>query len=136
MKPTAILVLITLCLPASAKPPKDTQYQDAALLSFKDVQEGSSCASTSKLKAKTDDNGDTEGSTSAETTCSKKVERHYSIRFGDSIFVLVYGYNFLNLHDVLASQFPGAHMLIRMDKKNLFVRIGNHEARYDIVEAH
>lgn len=136
MKLTHILVLLLLCIPAWAKPPKEAQYTDAVLVSFKDVQTGSSCTSTGKLNAQTDASGNTEGNTSGRVDCSNGAVRHYTIQLGNNVYVLVYGYNFLNLHNVLASQLPGAHLLIRRDKKGLFVRIGDKEALYDIVEAH
>jgi hypothetical protein len=135
MKIAAILLGFLLCAQAWAKPPKDAQYQDAVLVSFKDVKTGSSCSSSGSVKANTDDSGNTEGSTSNKTNCSNNIVRQYTIQLGSNTFVLVYGYNFLNLHNDLSKQLPGAHLRVRSDKHGFYVRIGDKEARYDIVEA-
>lgn len=135
MKIVAVLLSFLLCSQAWAKPHKDAEYQDAVLVSFKNVNAGASCSSSGRVKANTDDSGDTEGSTSSQTNCSNKIVRQYTIQLGSNTFVLVYGYNFLNLHNVLLKQLPGAHLRVRSDKSGFYVRIGNKEARYDIVEA-
>ena len=87
------------------------------------------------MKATTNENGDTTGSTSGQADCSNKVVRQYTIQLGSHTFVLVYGYNFLNLHNDLAKQLPGAHLQVRSDKSGFYVLIGKKEARYNIVEA-
>jgi hypothetical protein len=135
MKLAAIVLSILLCSQAWASPHKDAQYQDAVLVSFKDVKNGSSCSSSGSVKANTDDRGDTEGSTSSQTNCSNKVVRRYTIQLGSNTFVLVYGYNLLNLHNDLSKQLPGARLRVRSDKGRFYVRIGDKEVRYDIVEA-
>jgi len=135
MKAAVVALSFLLCSQAWAKPPKDAQYQDAVLVSFKDVKSGSSCSSTGSVKASTDNSGDTEGSTSSRANCSNTIVRQYTIHLGSNTFVLVYGYNFLNLHNDLAKQLPGAHLRVRSDRSGFYVRIGDKEARYDIVEA-
>ena len=135
MKITVIILTFFLCSQGWAKPHKDSEYRDAVLVSFRTVETGTSCSSNGKIEAKTDDSGNTKGSTSDNTNCSTSIVRQYTIKLGDNTYVIVYGYNFLNLHNVLATQLPGAHMLIRPDKDGFFVRIGNKEARYEIVEA-
>lgn len=135
MKVATIVLSVLICSQAWAGPHKEAQYQDAVLVSFKDVKNGSSCSSSGSIKAKTDDSGDTEGSTSSQTNCSNKIVRQYTIQLGSNTFVLVYGYNFLNLHNDLSKQLPGAHLRVRSDKSRFYIRIGDKEVRYDIVEA-
>ena len=134
MKVNATVLVLLLCSLAWAKAPKNAQYQDAVLVSFRDVKAGSSCSSSGSVKAKTDDGGDTEGSTSGKTNCSNEMIRQYTIQLGSNTLVIVYGYNFLNLHNDLAKQLPGARLRVRSDKSGFYVRIGDREARYDIVE--
>lgn len=135
MKVVAIVLSFLLCSQAWAKPHKDAEYQDAVLVSFKDVMTGSSCSSNGTVEANTDDSGDTKGSTSSRTECANRIVRQYTIHVGSNTFVLVYGYNFLNLHNDLSKQLPGAHFRIRSDKRGIYVRIGDKEALYNIVEA-
>src|ERR1035437_1214773 len=130
MKIAAVALGFLLCAQVWAKP--HAPYQDAVLVSFKDVRTGSSCSSSGSVKANTDESGDTEGSTSSHTNCSNSAVRQYTIQLGGNTYVLVYGYNFLNLHNVLATQLPGAHLRIRSDKSGFYVRIGDKEAPYDI----
>jgi hypothetical protein len=135
MRIAATVLCLSICSQTWARTPKDARYQDATLISFKDVSTGSSCTSNGNVKANASVNGDTEGSTSGEANCSNKNVRQYTIQLGIHTFVLVYGYNFLNLHNDLAKQLPGAHLRVRSDKGGFYVLIGNKEARYDIVEA-
>lgn len=135
MRIAATVLCLLICSQTWAKTPKDAQYQDATLVGFKDVSAGSSCTSSGNVKATTNENGDTTGSTSGQADCSNKVVRQYTIQLGSHTFVLVYGYNFLNLHNDLAKQLPGAHLQVRSDKSGFYVLIGKKEARYNIVEA-
>ncbi len=135
MKVAAIVLSLLLCSQALAKPHKDADYQDAVLVSFRDVAADSSCASSGTVNAKTDSSGDTTGSASSETNCRNRIVREYTVRLGSNTFVIVYGYNFLNLHNDLSKLLPGAHLRVRSEKGGFYVRIGNKEARYDIVEA-
>lgn len=135
MKAAAIVLSFLLCSQAWAKPHKDADYQDAVLVSFRDVKADSSCTSSGTVKANTDSSGDTTGSTSSETNCRNRIVRQYTVRLGSNTIVIVYGYNFLNLHNDLSKLLPGAHLRVRSEKSGLYVRIGDKEARYDIVEA-
>ncbi len=135
MKVAAIALSFLLCSQTWAKSHKDADYQDAVLVSFRDVKTDSSCTSSGTVKASTDSSGDTTGSTSSETNCRNRIVREYTVRLGSNTFVIVYGYNFLNLHNDLSKLLPGAHLRVRSDKGGLYVRIGDKEARYDIVEA-
>ena len=135
MKVLAIVLSLLLCSQAWAKSHNDADYQDAVLVSFKDVKGDSSCTSTGTVKANTDSSGDTTGSTSSETNCRNRIVREYTVRVGSNTFVIAYGYNFLNLHNDLSKLLPGAHLRVRSDKSGFYVRIGDKEARYDIVGA-
>jgi len=135
MKILAIVLSVLLCSSAWAKTHKDADYQDALLVSFKDVKAGSSCASSGTVTANTDSAGKTTGSTDSEARCRDRVTRQYTVQVGKNTFVIVYGYNFLNLHNDLSKQLPGSHLRVRSDKHGFYVLIGDKEARYDIVEA-
>ncbi len=135
MRIAATVLCLFVCIQTWAKTPKDAQYQDATLVGFKDVSAGSSCTSSGNVKATTNENGDTTGSTSGQADCSNKVVRQYTVQVGSHTYVLVYGYNFLNLHNDLYKQFPGAHFRVRFDKRGIYVWAGKKEALYDIVEA-
>jgi hypothetical protein len=135
VKAAVILLSFLLCFQAQAKPHKDVQYQDAVLLSFRNVATGSSCTSTGSGKAKTDDNGDTEGNTSGQTDCSNNIVRRYTVQLGNITYVLVRAYGFSFKSSVLANQLPGTHVLVRTDEHGFYVKIGDRESRYDIVEA-
>jgi hypothetical protein len=135
MKLAATGLCFLLCAQAWAKPHKDANYQDAVLVSFKDVKGDSSCTSTGTVKANTDSSGDTTASTASETNCRNRIVRQYTVQLGSNMFVIVYGYNFLSLHNDLSKLLPGAHLRVRSDKSGFYVRIGDKEARYNIVEA-
>lgn len=135
MKVAAIILSFLLCSQAWGKSHRDADYQDAVLVSFRDVKTDSSCASNGTFKANTDSSGDTTGIVSGKTNCQNKIVREYTIRLGDNTFVIVYGYNFLNLHNDLSKLLPGAHLRVRSEKSGFYVRIGDKEARYDIIEA-
>jgi hypothetical protein len=135
MKVAAIALCFLLCSQAWAKTHKDAKYQDAVLVSFRDVTSGSSCSSSGTVQANTDDSGDTTGTASSRGNCSNNTVRQYTVQVGSHTYVLVYGYNFLNLHNDLAKQLPGAHFLVRFDKRGIYVRAGKKEALYDIVAA-
>ena len=135
MKVAAIVLCFLLCSQTWAKSHKDAEYQDAVLVSFRDVASGSSCSSSGTVKANTDDNGDTTGSTSSRGNCSNNTVRQYTVQVGSHTYVLVYGYNFLNLHNDLSQQLPGAHFRVRFDKRGIYVLAGKKEALYDIVAA-
>ena len=135
MKVAAIVLCFLLCYQAWAKPHKDAKYQDAVLVSFRDVASGSSCSSSGTVQANTDDSGDTTGTASSRGNCSNHTVRQYTIQVESHTYVLVYGYNFLNLHNDLSKQLPGAPFRVRFDKRGIYVQIGKKEALYDIVAA-
>lgn len=135
MKVAAVLLSILICAPAWAKAHKDADYRDAVLVSFKDVTSGSTCSSHGAVNASTDDSGEVKGSVAGHTNCSIGTVRQYTILLGTTTLAIEYGYNFLNLHNDLTTQLPGAHLRVRSDKHGFYVRVGDKEARYNIVAA-
>lgn len=105
------------------------------LVGFKDVAGGSKCDSNSTIKASTDDHGGTSGTVSSQTDCANRTVRQYTVQLGNNTLVIVYGYNFLNLHNELVKQLPGAHLTVCAEKNILYVRFGEREVKYNIVEA-
>jgi hypothetical protein len=150
MKIAAIALGFLLCTQVWAKPPKDVQYQDAVLVSFKDITTGSNCSSNGTVKGKVDDDGNVSGDSNSTTSCSDKTMRHYTIKVGDSVFVLEpsmsggqkagavasLGWSAVFAKkSVLWNQLPGTHMQVRSDPHGFYVKVGNRESLYDIVGA-
>jgi len=107
MKIAAIILTCLLCSQAWAKPPKDVKYQDAVLVSFNRTGTGAMDAS-----------------------------RIYTIQVGSNTYVLEPLPVFLYKSSVLMNQLPGTHLLVRTDGHSFYVKIGNRESHYGIVEAH
>lgn len=99
------------------------------------MADGFKCDSNGTVKANTNDQGDTSGTVSSRTDCANRTVRQYTVQLGNTTLVIVYGYNFLNLHNELAKQLPGAHLAVCAEKSILYVRFGEKEVKYSIVEA-
>ncbi|MGA3333637.1 MAG: hypothetical protein ABSC62_05675 [Terracidiphilus sp.] len=128
----ALLVsLLTLTTFAKDKHP-DSDYQDGTLVSFRTVSTGSSCSQQADTKGNVDDNGDVKASTSGSTNCSDDLVRYYTIRSGDSTLVIA---PVVVFRSVLANRMPGATFRMRFDGKHVFVKIGDKESKFSIVEA-
>jgi hypothetical protein len=144
MKTLLISTILLSCTAASAKSHPASDYQDAVLVSFRDVANGSTCdhtASTSgDVSAHTDDDGNTSGTVTAKTTgtsaCKEIQIRHYTLRVADHTYVVQPAYVFLNRSTfLLLRERPGTNVQVRFDKKGLFVRLNNKESKFDVVEA-
>lgn len=151
MKAAGVIACITLCTSlAVAKPPKDVQYQDGVLVSFKDVATGQHCSSNGSVDGKEDDNGNVTGSTSGTTSCSDRMTRRYTIKVGDSTYVIETALSggqkagavaslgwseVFAKKSVLWNQLPGTTFKVRSDTHGFYVKLGNRESLYEIVEA-
>jgi len=151
MKVAAAFCGLILCTSvALAKPPKNVQYQDAVLVSFKDVTTGQHCSSNGSVDGKEDDSGNVTGTTNSSTSCADRRTRHYTIKVGDSVYVIEpslsggqkagavasLGWSALFLKkSVLWNQLPGTAFQVRSDAHGIYVKIGNRESLYEIVEA-
>ena len=123
---------------------QDTGYQDAVLVSFHDVVNGSNCSQTASTRgtvdAHTNEDGDTDGTLTATTRgnseCTNRTVRRYTLQVADHTYVVEPGYVFLNRSEfLLIHALPGAHLRVRFDKKGLFIKLNQKESRFDIVEA-
>lgn len=142
----SIVLALTLPTPiASAKDKHsrpDSNYQDGTLVSFRNVATGSSCSHTAEttgdVDATTDDNGNTSGTvkstTRGSTDCANSYKRLYTIRYAESTLVIAHAPEIWNRPSVLARQLPGAKIKVRYDGKHLFVKVGEKESKFDIVE--
>jgi len=144
MKTLIVCTILLFSTAASAKSHPASDYQDAVLVSFRDIAHGSTCdhtASTSgDVSAHTKDDGYTSGTVTAKTTgtsaCRDIQIRHYTLRVADHIYVVQPAYVFLNRSTfLLLHERPGTRVQVRFDKKALFVRLNDKESKFDIVEA-
>lgn len=153
----SLLPILLLCLSAFAKDKPHYTYQDALLVSFRDVVSGSSCVHSSEttgdVKANTDD-GYTSGTVNATTTgtseCSNNASRLYTINVAGQTYIIRHsmtggqmatamvtmGWGALFMkQSVLANQLPGTHVFVRSDEHGLYVKLGKRESRFKVVEA-
>lgn len=148
MRKLALFLLLTTVAALAAKKPDLTDYQDAVLVSFKDVHTGSSCNSSGNVNAKADANGNVNGTTSSTTNCADGSVRQYSITVGSNSLTLERTFSkkqvgtalatagfsaFFIKQSVLANLLPGTHILVRSDADGVYVKVGKKESRYDIV---
>jgi hypothetical protein len=128
MKFIAVMLLFALSLPALAK--DKPSYQDGVLQSFRRVQSGTACNS-----------GD-----GGPSRCTGEYEANYTIKCGEQTYVLVPAHNPITpTHGLLglatknyslSNQLPGTPVKLRSDGSSMYVRVGNHESRYEVVEVH
>jgi hypothetical protein len=126
------------------------QYQDGVLISFTTVSNGSTCSSNGQTTGTVDSTGTISGKTNTSTSCSDNLKRHYTVKVGDSMFVLspamskkAKGAALASLgwsavfskNSVLANQLPGTHFQIWSDEDGMHVRIGKRESLYSVVAA-
>lgn len=62
-------------------------------------------------------------------------ERLYTVRSGDNTYVLEYEGAAFYRPSVLANCLPGTKVKIAMDRKHFYVRIGNKESKFQVIEA-
>ena len=130
---------------AQASKPKPEDYQDGVLVSLKTVASGASC-STSGTATRTDSGADV----SAQTDCTDKQVRLYTVQVANQTYVLrpastkkaeglayaTVGWSaILAKQSVLANQLPGTHFQIRSDADGVHIRLGKRESLYSMVAA-
>jgi len=144
-----LISVFTLC--AASAFAQGTDYREATLVNFKTVETGSTCSSSGSVSGQVDDSGDVTGRTSGNSSCSANMTRYYTLRSGEHTYTLRYdmtakkkaavvaslGYaRFFMKSSVLNKRLPGTKVLLRSDEKGAaWVKIGNRESRYEIVEA-
>lgn len=139
-----LLAVMLLCsLSAFAKNTPKPTYMDGELLSFRAVTVGTSCTHTGKssgdVDARENDNGYIEGTVSSKSKgssdCSNQSAINYTISVGGGAFVVREIPRFLFRPGVLAHKMPHTKIQVRMESKDLRIRIGKDESKYEIIEA-
>jgi co-chaperonin GroES (HSP10) len=153
----ASVLFLLLVQPAAGKDRPQYNYQDGILVSFRSEQNGTTCSHSSDtsgtVNAKTDDDGNTNGTVNATTTgrtsCQDTERTLYTVKSGDNTFVLTPDHGsgakagavlsmgwsaaFMK-RSVLANRMPGTTLLLRGDGKHYFVKIGDRESMFTAVE--
>jgi len=145
MKLMPIALTLALLSPAAFAKDKqpDSAFQDATLVSFRAVATGSSCkhtaSTTGNVEASTDEGGNTTGTvkstTDGNTNCRDTGWMYYTLQVGDHTYVVHNAITFGYRDSDLKGQLPGAHVLVRTDAKGFYVRVGNKESKFVVVEA-
>jgi hypothetical protein len=129
----ALALLLILAMPTFAKDKHpDSDYQDGTLVSFRTASTGSSCSNQGQATGSVDDSGNVNASSRGSSNCSDDLVRYYTIRSGDSTLVIA---PVVVFRSVLSNQMPGATFRMRFDGKHVFVKIGDKESKFSVVEA-
>ena len=139
----ALLLILSAPLWAKDKTLPDSAYEDATLVSFRAVTTGTSCShqadTTGDVDATTDDDGHTTGTvkstTNGNTSCSDTGWIYYTLQVGEHVYVVHHAITFGYRASDLKGQLPGTHILVRTDAKGFYVKVGNKESKFVIVEA-
>ncbi len=137
---------------------KLANWQDAVLVDLRTNQSGSACSSSETVNGVVDDSGDVRGRPQGSSNCVVAATLHYTLSVGAHTYIiqpdhtagkkatvaatlgygavatLGYGAFFLK-NSVLDNQLPGVHVLVRADPKGFWVKVGNRESKYRVVEA-
>lgn len=138
-KTLALLVLLVISLTsatAKTKEKPDSDYQDGVLVSFRTVASGSNCSSSGTVKGSVDDNGKVSGDVDGEGSCSDRTVRLYTVKIGNTTYVLKPLPMAWNRPSVLASELPGARIKARTEKGKMYIKIGTRETPFAVQEAH
>ena len=135
-----LLLCISICTVAAiafakAKERPDSDYQDGVLVSFRTISSGSNCSSSGTVKGSVDENGNVEGKTDSRGSCQDTSVRLYTVKVGDSTFVIKHGVEIWNRESVLARQLPGFKFKVRTQKDKLYIKVGERESPFFLVEA-
>jgi hypothetical protein len=155
MKILTVLLLTSVAL-AAKKP--EPEYQEAVLKSFKTIQAGQHCSTSSNssgtVSGRTDEYGNTRGAVdttgNASTNCTPRMATYYTVTIGDQILVLTPKDSVKATAGAMASlgwskvfakesclygQLPGSHIQIRSDDGNYHIKIGKRESLYKLISA-
>lgn len=148
MKRLALALLCCFSLAASASKKPEPVYQDGVLIKVQDVDNGVKCHTDATGNGHSDDNGNTRSEATADTTCSERIKHLYTVKVGDSLFILeasqsnkqkgigmaTLGWsNAFNKENVLAYQLPGSHVQVRSDENGIHIKVGKRESLYTVV---
>lgn len=140
---------------AFAGAPQQFSWQQAVLIGFRTVSDGSDCSSSVDYAPGQSNTQSATQVSSVQSTCSDSRIRQYTLRVGRQTYVLEpvltgkqaaadsalvigtlgYGVFFLRKKDVMANQLPGAPILIRSAGSGFQVKVGNRHSSYSLVEA-
>jgi len=120
---------------AKSKERPDSDYQDGVLVSFRTVAAGTNCSSSGSVKGAVDDSGGIEGTNSSSGSCYDVGARLYTIKVGSNTFVIKHAPENWNRKSVLDQQLPGLKFKVRTQKDRLFIKIGERESPFFLVEA-
>jgi len=120
---------------AKTKERPDSDYQDGVLVSFRTDAAGSNCSSSGSVKGSVDDDGEVEGTTDSSGSCHNISVRLYTIKVGDSTFVIKHAPENWNRRSVLDQQLPGFRFKVRTQKDKLYIKVGERESPFFLVEA-
>jgi hypothetical protein len=120
---------------AKSKERPDSDYQDGVLVSFRTVAAGSNCSSSGSVKGSVDDSGDVEGTADSSGSCHSISDRLYTIKVGDSTFVIKHAPENWNRQSVLDRQLPGFKFRVRTQKDKLYIKVGERESPFFLIEA-
>ena len=146
----AVSILFSFPCLAIAAPHPAPVYQDGVLVSFSTVRSGESCQTSGTATARSNGDGTATATSDGEATCSDVMRRHYTLKVGDSQFVVkpaiskkvaamgaaTIGWGLLfTKQSVLANLLPGTHILVRTDDQGFHVKVGKRESLYTVVSA-
>ena len=120
---------------AKTKERPDSDYQDGVLVSFRTVAAGSNCSSSGSMKGSVDESGNVEGKADHSGSCQDVNVRLYTIKVGDNTFVIKHAPENWNRKSVLEQQLPGFKFKVRAQKDKLYIKVGERESPFFLVEA-
>jgi hypothetical protein len=120
---------------AKTKERPDSDYQNGVLVSFRTVEAGNNCSSSGSVKGSVDDSGNVEGTTNSSDSCHNISVRLYTIKVGDSTFVIKHAPENWNRQSVLEQQLPGFKFKVRTQKDKLYIKVGDRESPFFLIEA-
>jgi len=126
--------VVTLAF-AKAKERPDSDYQDGVLVSFRTAAAGSSCSSSGTVKGAVDESGNVEGTNNSTGSCNDISVRLYTIKVGKNTFVIKHAPENWNRKSVLEQQLPGFQFKVRTQNDKLYLRVGERESPFFVVEA-
>lgn len=129
--------LLSLALIMLSSMALGADYQDAVLLSFRDVPTGENCS------------GSVNGN-NVNSNCYDTTERQFTVKVSGQNLVIVpsgtkkraglaiatLGWSEIpRKGSVLRDQLPGSHFLIKSDSSGMYVKVGKKQSKFRVVEA-
>ena len=138
-----------LCVTGNASKPTPS-YQDATLVSFRNVTTGAHCSTSGTEEASATSSTTAAGTSSSQTNCANSQSRLYTLKVGDGTYVVraklsmkgkalavgTMGWGVLFVkRGVLYGLLPGTALSVRTDPEGFHVKVAGRETLYEIVEA-